>query len=721
MLIAHERSHLLIVDDDPVLRSIAAAILVHAGFEVCEAASGEEAMERIGARRYDLVLLDVVMPGLNGYQVCERIRATAQGALIPILMLTGLNDTTAIALSYRHGATDFITKPINTTLLPHKVRYALRASAAVEEMRRGRESLARAQQLACMGNWTLLAGGRMEASEELLRLLGLPGDSTEMPSAERFLEFVVAADRETVRAARTRLMDAGTAYQLTFQILRVDGATRTVREYAARLPNGSGGVTSVEGITQDISEQAWAQQRIRELTAFDATTGLPNRQFFAELAAPSLARATRHGTGCALLHLDIDRFKAVIDAFGSAQGDEVLKTVAERLRTWTRNRDLAAADQRPANGGVLANAGGNAFTLLVTNISSQEQATAMAQRLLGALLQPIMVQGQSLVLTMSIGIALYPEDAEDLAGLAHRAEQALHAATEAGGAQYRFFDRRMNVRAATRLRMEAELRGAIDRDELRLEFQPKVDARSGAIIGAEALVRWQHPERGLLGPYEFIGLAEETGLILPLTDWVLKCACRRLREWSDAGLPRVPLSVNLSARSLTDPTLVDKLDTWISQFDLRPADLMLEVTETMLMRDVESSIALLHTLRGKGFGLSLDDFGTGYSSLSYLTRLPLDELKIDRSFVTDVARGGRSGALAGLIIALGRELGLHVVAEGVETSEQSAFMLRRGCNVQQGYLFSRPVPTEAFVPLLRAGVTVAPSASFVGHQADRIV
>ena len=261
----------------------------------------------------------------------------------------------------------------------------------------------------------------------------------------------------------------------------------------------------------------------------------------------------------------------------------------------------------------------------------------------------------------------------------------------------------MNARAASRLLLEADLRRAISHDELRLHFQPKVDASGGAIVGAEALVRWQHPERGLVPPGEFISLAEETGLILPMTEWVLESACRSLREWSDAGLPSLPLSVNLAASSLADVTLVGKLDALMQRFGLAPASLMLEMTETTLMSDAESGVALLERLRARGYGLSLDDFGTGYSSLSYLKRFPVDELKIDRSFVTDAALGGRDGALAAAIIALGRELGLQVVAEGVETPEQSAFLLRRGCRLQQGYLFSRPLTAQAFQSLLRAG------------------
>jgi diguanylate cyclase (GGDEF)-like protein len=694
-------ARLLVIDDDRLLRGMATKTLRHAGFDVDDAASGEIGLAQFAQGAYDLVLLDVILPGLDGYEVCGHIRAMAQGAEVPVLMLTGLNDTESIELAYRHGATDFITKPINWTLLSHRVRYALRASLAAEAMRRSRESLARAQRLAGMGNWTVHDDGRMDCSAELARLLGIGADCAPCHTAEGFLSHVAPGDRARVSGARERLRRDGLPYQLEFMLERRDGATRTVLEQASRVVDERGQTLGIEGITQDITERVQARERIRQLAHYDGTTGLPNQQFFAELAGPALELARRRGTRCAVLHLDLDRFKGVNDTFGRSSGDAVLQTVAERLRAWIRGSDLASVNLAPVEQGVLARVGGNAFTLLITGLATQEHAATVAQRLITAIAQPIEVQLQSLVLTASVGIAIFPSDAQDLPELTRAAEQAAYAAKSAGRAQHRFFDEQMNAHATSRLLLEVELRRAITNGELRLHFQPKVDARSGALVGAEALVRWQHPKRGLVPPNQFIGLAEDTGLILPLTDWVLESACSSLRAWRDAGLPELPLSVNLAAASLTGTSLVGKLDALMQRFGLVPAMLTLEVTETMLMRDVESGIALLEALRAKGYGLSLDDFGTGFSSLSYLKRFPLDELKIDRAFVTDAARGGRDGALAAAIVALGRELGLRVVAEGVETPAQKMFLLRHGCTAQQGYLFSRPVPAAPFESMLR--------------------
>ena len=697
------KARLLIVDDDALLRGMAAKTLQHAGFEVTEASAGDEALLRFQQRPHDLILLDVMMPGIDGYEVCRCIRAMASGGQVPILMLTGLNDAEWIERAFEHGATDLITKPIHWALLSHRVRYALRAAGAAEAMRRSRESLARAQSLAAMGNWTMFRDGRMECSVELMRLLFGDPDFAHSMSADQFLSFVTKADRERVGNARARVMLDGAAYQIEFQIERFDGAIRTIFEQA-EAASDSPSVGAVEGISQDITDRVRAQERIRELAHFDATTGLPNRQFFAQLAGPSLDRAARNGKGCAVMSIDLDRFSGVNDVFGRSQGDNLLKTVAERLRLWIRGSDLASVGEKPMDHGVLASGGGNAFTLLIADLTSQEEASTVAQRLLRCLAEPLVVEHQSLVLSACIGIAFFPSDASDFEGLSRCADQAIHAAQQAGRAQCRFFDERMNVDAAARLTLEAELRHAIATDELRLYFQPKVDALTGTIVGAEALVRWQHSARGLLFPSEFINLAEETGLITPLTAWVLESACRYLREWSEAGL-RVPrLSVNLASSNLTDSTLVDLGDR-LERYGLAPTCFMLEMTETMLMRDAQVARPLLEALRAQGYGLSLDDFGTGYSSLSHLQRLPVDELKIDRAFVTDVERGGRDAALAAAIIALARELGLTVVAEGVETQAQSDFLLKRGCRIQQGYLFAKPVTAQEFVRMMRAGST----------------
>ena len=449
-----------------------------------------------------------------------------------------------------------------------------------------------------------------------------------------------------------------------------------------------------------------AEQRALQLAHYDEVTGLPNRRLFAELAAPALEQSRRGGSGCGVLHIEIDRLRGVNDVFGRGQGDVVLAGLAQRLRACIRGGDLAAAVTPVADEpGVVARLGDNAFSILVAGLDGQERATVVAQRLLAAVAQPITVGAQPMVLSASIGIAMFPGDAQDMVSLARCAEQATRVAVDAGGAQHQFFDEALNTRARERVVLEGELRQAIQDGQLCLHYQPKVDARSACLVGAEALVRWQHPQRGLIPPDRFIPLAEQSGLIAPLTDWVLHAACKSLRRWSDQGLPMLPLSVNLAASSLADARLPDQLDGLMQQYRLQASCLVLELTETMVMRDVATAIGVLDRLRTRGFGLSLDDFGTGHASLSHLKRLPMSELEIDRAFITDVARGGRDGALAAAIITLGNELGLQVVAEGVETEEQSAFLIGHGCASQQGHLSSRPVPQARFEQMLKSGTT----------------
>lgn len=447
--------------------------------------------------------------------------------------------------------------------------------------------------------------------------------------------------------------------------------------------------------------RAAAELRAVKLAHYDEVTGLPNRRLFVGLATPVLARARAGELACAALHVEIDRLGDVHDVHGRAHADAVLDVVAQRLARSVRARD-------PSGGGsaddTLARLGDTSFAVLLAALDGAERAGQVAERLLQALVQPILVNGQPMVLSASVGIAMFPRDAEDLTALMRCAELAARAVDDAGATQHAFFDASLDARTRDRVVLEAELRQAIESGQLRLYYQPKVDARDGRIVGAEALVRWYHPERGTVAPGRFIPFAEEIGLMGPLTDWVLREACRSQRRWADEGLGALPIAVNLPASSFADAKLRDRLDELMRAHDLAPSSLVLELTETTLMQDTTVAIEVLNGLRAGGYGLSLDDFGTGYSALAYLKRLPVHELKIDRSFVTDAAHDGRDGALATAVITLGRELELRVVAEGVETEAQAEFLLSRGCVLHQGYLYAGPLPEHEFMRLLANGV-----------------
>jgi diguanylate cyclase (GGDEF)-like protein len=489
---------------------------------------------------------------------------------------------------------------------------------------------------------------------------------------------------------------------MTFAVRRPDGERRIVYEQAAARFDALGVTFAVDGITQDITDRAEAEQRIRQLARYDMLTGLPNRWFFAETVTPAMQRARRLGTQCALLHVDMDRFKSVNDALGRAGGDAVLRIIAERIAGVVRVSDLASAGTAGADGFV-ARFGANAFTVMLLDVGADPDVARVAQRLLDAIEVPLQIDGRELVLSASVGIAMFPRDGEGEVELSRSAEQALYAAKSCGRKQYRFFDEAMHAAASAQLARESELRQAIAQGQLCLHYQPKVNASDGRIVGAEALVRWIHPQRGLIPPGDFIPLAEQSGLIMPLTRWVLDAACADQRRRLDAGLATVPIAVNLAASNFAHDRLLDDLEALLSGYGLGTGWLTLEVTESMLMADIEQAVQRLEALHRRGFTLSLDDFGTGYSSLNYLKRFPIDELKIDRSFIADVASGGRDGALAASIIALAKGLGLSVVAEGVENESQRRFLLAHGCATHQGYHFSRPVPTQAFDGLLASG------------------
>ena len=405
---------ILVVDDDLLMRTMASSTLRHAGFEVADVDGGAAALAAFVQSPFDVLLLDVVMPDMDGYEVCRRIRSLPQGRRVQILMLTGLNDTDSIDLAYRAGATDFITKPINWSLLGHRVRYAIRSGAAVEAELRARESLERAQRLARMGHWEIRAADQaLSCSRELLHMLFGDDTSARPMDPQDLLALVDEADRPRIAAARDAALREALPYQLTFGVRRRDGQALSVFEQAAPVLDAAGAIVAIEGITQDVTDRVEAERRIRHLAHYDTLTGLPNRQFFGELAQPALQRSRRHGSPCALLHIDMDRFKSVNDALGHAGGDAVLRQVAERLQTAVRASDLMAAGAQSSES-IVARVGANAFTLLMDDVGSDRHVAVIAQRLLAAIAEPMVVEGRDLVLTASLGIALYPRDGGDI-------------------------------------------------------------------------------------------------------------------------------------------------------------------------------------------------------------------------------------------------------------------------------------------------------------------
>ena len=488
---------------------------------------------------------------------------------------------------------------------------------------------------------------------------------------------------------RARLLDSG-YWQGEVWDRRKNGEIYPKWLSMGSVRNSAGGITHYFSIFSDITDRKRAEGRVHRLAYFDALTGLPNRAQFSRLSDQALTTSRRKEGFGAVLFIDLNRFKPINDSLGHEVGDKVLKETANRLRACLRGAD------------VVCRLGSDEFVVGLFEIANRDHAANVAQKLLATFDNPILIDGHELKLGAAIGVSIYPEDGLDTETLLRQADIAMYRAKQTGPEGRAFFSEDMNQRAIDRLNLEAGLRRAIERNELLLYYQPKVSIANGTIIGAEALVRWRHPERGLVPPCEFVPVAEESGLIVHISNWVLEEAGRQIRQWMDDGFPAMHIAVNLSARDFSGslPVRVQKL---LQRHGIGAEWLELEITEGMLMHHTDSVIAMMDEITALGVALSLDDFGTGYSSLSYLKRFPINTLKIDRSFVISIPGDADDCAIAGAIVSMSKQLKHNVIAEGVETVDQLAFLKSLGCDEIQGYLFSPPVPAEKFAAMVREG------------------
>jgi diguanylate cyclase (GGDEF)-like protein len=470
---------------------------------------------------------------------------------------------------------------------------------------------------------------------------------------------------------------------------RKDGTMYWTEVHVAPVRNDHGTASHFVTVLNDISEARRYQDELAHKANYDSLTNLANRNLLCDRVAHAIARGRRYKAGIALCVIGLDKFRLINDSLGFAAGSEVLRAVAARLRSRFRAVDTIA---RP---------GGDEFALLLVDQAGDPPVGRQVQRLQEVFAQPFPAGERDVHVGAAIGVAVFPQDGDVAETLLKRAEIAMHRAKEQGQNAFRMFTAGMDARAAERLSLENDLRGAIERNELFLHYQPRVDLKSGRIHGAEALVRWQHPQRGLISPASFIPLAEETGLILPIGEWVLRSACLQSRAWQRAGLEPLAVSVNISAPQFRQAGLAGRVAALLRETELDPRLLELELTESLVMHDAEEVIAILRELKGMGVMLAIDDFGTGYSSLAYLKRFPVDHLKIDQSFVRGIAEDADDAAIVSAVISLGKSLGLRLVAEGVETEAQRAFLEARGCEEIQGYLVGRPIPASELEARLR--------------------
>jgi diguanylate cyclase (GGDEF)-like protein/PAS domain S-box-containing protein len=489
--------------------------------------------------------------------------------------------------------------------------------------------------------------------------------------------------RDALRAGRIE------SFKMEKRYLRKDGTPLWVGLTIATKRDRTGRRIADVSIVEDISVRKSAEDRVRYVAMHDGLTGLPNRAMFGELLNLALESAKRHSTQVAVLFIDLDRFKIINDSLGHDAGDVLLREIGSRLRQCLRASD------------VVARLGGDEFVVLLQDVNAESQAANVARSIISATIKPIVILGQECRVTASIGICVHPMDGQDDRSVLKHADMAMYLAKEEGKNNYQFYSPAIQAQTSGRLALEANLRHALELNELSLHYQAKVNFKTGAITGVEALLRWENAELGSVPPTQFIPVAEETGLILPIGKWVLRTACTQNVAWQREGLPPVRVCVNLSMRQLEDPHLVPEIEAVLQDTGMDPDLLELEMTESMIMQNADHAVCILSAIKSLGVRLAIDDFGTGYSSLAHLKRFPIDTLKVDRSFIREIARDAEDRAIAQAIIAMGKTLNLTIVGEGVETLEQQAFLCEHACDEMQGYYFSTPIKPEAFAALLK--------------------
>jgi diguanylate cyclase (GGDEF)-like protein/PAS domain S-box-containing protein len=567
-----------------------------------------------------------------------------------------------------------------------------RLQGSLLELRESQSRLASAQRLARLASWSVdVQSSEMHCSDEFLRIYAIGSEG--LLTQELLTSRIHPDDRERFQSALQACLRDGRSFWLDHRTIELDGSQRILHSRGERI-SSKGGALRLEGTVQDITDRKLVEEQVRYLAYHDNLTGLGNRRLFKERLSLSLEKARRDSLIVGVLFLDLDGFKVINDTLGHSVGDRLLKEVADRLVKSIRATDAITRSPTQELARTVSRLGGDEFTVLMGEIQEPQEAGIVARRILHSLSDPFDLEGHEIVISGSIGIATWPSDGDDVEALLRNCDTAMYHAKEHGRNNYQFYAESMNAVVFKRMVLENKLRRAMERDELELHYQPKVELGAGRIAGLEALLRWRDPEMGNVPPNEFIPVAEETGLIGAIGEWVLRNAVLQIKAWHESSLPGVRVSVNLSGHQLERGTFVKTVTEVLDEMGVDPHALDLEITESALMKDEGAVIAALEELRGMGISISLDDFGTGYSSLSYLRCLPIDTVKIDRSFIRRVDTEPEDAALIGAIVSMAQVLRLRVTVEGVETEQQCAFAHELGCDEVQGNFFSPPVRTE---------------------------
>lgn len=682
----------MIIDDDATIRMQATGFLSQAGFRVAEAENGDVALQLIDEIAPDLILLDVEMPGLNGFELCRILRQNERYAVTPVMMLTGLENDEVINRAYDVGATDFATKPIKWSLLSHRLRYMHRGCVALEQLAKERVGLAKAQRIAQLGSWEYdLISGKTEWSGQLFRMLGLGPDEVT-PSWPVLLEFVHPDDLQRVANWFEQSCDMKDTISVDHRIVPVNNCVRSVRQKVEPEFDKDGTLVRLLATVQDFTERKEVENKVKQLAYYDPVTNLPNRFLFHENLEKALEVARLDGIQLAILYFDLDDFKRINDSFGHAMGDRLLKEVGVRLGTTLDQHTKARQGEKPPY--TIARMGGDEFIIILNHAQNPVQVEGLAKTILHDMALPFNFDSYELFTSLSIGIAIYPQDGECAEVLLKNSDIAMYEAKRVGKKSFKIFNRKMHAKALKHYEIDAQMRTALERNEFSVHYQPQLDLLSGEIYCAEALLRWENQSLGVVSPADFIPVAEDNGLILTIGHWVLQTACAQAAGWIKRGFAIPSMAVNISALQFMQagfPDVVRKvlLDTAL------PADkLELEITESLLASDTHQAVATLSSLNEIGVKLSIDDFGTGYSSLSQLKNFPIHRLKIDQSFIRNVTEDNDDAAITRAVIAMSKNMNIRVVAEGVETIEQFDFLRANGCDEVQGYFVSQPKPAD---------------------------
>ena len=697
----HSIETVLLVEDNPGDARLLREMFNEQGSHETEltcVASMSEAEKHLAEHPVDIILLDLGLPDAQGLGAIRRAHAAAPR--VPLVVLTGLDDESLAAQAIQEGAQDYLIKSQLDTYgttrgLLRALRYAIERKIMEDALFVEKE---RAQAtLKCIGDavaCTDILGNLTFLNLVAEKMTGWPWQEAAGRPMTEIFRILDTTNRQIISnpmALAIRRDQIGHLPENSI-LIRRDGFEIPIEDSVSPIHDRDGRATGAVIVFRDVSRARAMALQITHAAEHDFLTGLPNRMLLNDRIGQAIAFARRHTKKVAVLFLDLDGFKHINDSLGHPTGDRLLQSIAARLTDCVRGSDTVSRQ------------GGDEFVVLLAEVERAEDAAIASRRMLQALSAAHSIDQHDLHVTTSIGVTVYPDDGADAETLLKNADTAMYQAKEGGRHNYQFFKPAMNVRAVERQSIEESLRRASERQEFKLHYQPKIDLRTGAITGAEALLRWTHPVRGAVPPGRFIPIAEDCGLILPIGAWVLREACSQARAWVDAGLPVTTMAVNVSAMQFRSENFLEGLFATLGETGLNPEFLELELTESVLMKSAASTAAILQSLRDRGVRVAVDDFGTGYSSLSYLRKFPVDALKIDQSFVREISNAGDDTTIVTAMISMGRSLKLRVIAEGVETSKELAFLQANRCDEAQGYYISRPVPPQQFATLLANGI-----------------